>query len=69
MHSGNRVNGLGWIVHLPSVRALSRPRPLTRLPSCTKTRNALETGNLNTSFFKIDAEIRNAFPIFGVQLC
>ena len=25
-------------MHEPKVNALSRPRPLTRLPSCTKTR-------------------------------
>ena len=45
MHSGNPVNSLGRIMHSPSARALSRPRPLTRLPSCIKTRNALQTGN------------------------
>ena len=29
---------------MPLARALSRPRPLTRLPLCTKPCNALQTG-------------------------
>ena len=44
MHSGNLVNGLGRIMHLPLACALSRPRPLTRLPLCIKTRNTLHSG-------------------------
>ena len=43
VHEGNLVNGLGRIMHSPSARALSRPRPLTRLPSCTKTHNARQS--------------------------
>ena len=45
VHSGNLVNGLSRIMHSPLAHALSRPRPLTRLPSCTKTRNARQTDN------------------------
>ena len=41
MHQGNVVNGLGRITHLPSAHALSHPPPLTRLPSCVKTRDSL----------------------------
>ena len=34
-------------MHSPSAHTLSRPRPLTRLPSCIKTRNALQTGYIS----------------------
>ena len=45
MHSGNLVNALGRIMHLPSARALSRTSStitfVTRLPPCTKTRKLI----------------------------
>ena len=62
MHSGNLVNGLGRIMHLPSARALSRPRPLTRLLSCTKTRNARQSGMLMPSHV-IDSEASNSLRV------
>ena len=37
-------------MHLPLARALSRPRPLTRLPLYIKTHNALQTGTYLTLY-------------------
>ena len=44
MHEGNLVNGRGRDNARAEGECIIRPRPLTRLPECTKARNALQTG-------------------------
>ena len=44
---GQSISIVNGLMHSPSTRELSRPRPLTRLPSCIKTRIALQNWCLN----------------------
>ena len=47
MHEGNLVNGRGRDNARAEGECIIRPRPLTRLPECTKARNALQNWYLN----------------------
>ena len=44
VHEGNLVNGRGRDNARAEGECIIRPRTLTRLPECTKARNALQTG-------------------------
>ena len=44
VHEGNLVNGRGRDNARAEGECIIRPRPLTRLPECTKARNARQSG-------------------------
>ena len=44
VHKGNLVNGRGRDNARAEGECIIRPRPLTRLPECTKARNARQSG-------------------------